>query len=108
MSAARPQAHPSFGGGLSGRLQPGVALASLILMTACANAQTGLTQQEYDELIAWLDCEECVDGDCAPVTSAHAELKRALVSGGATTKSAAALAQALRENEAALRAFAGP
>jgi len=47
-----------------------------------------------------------VDGDCAPVTAAHGELKRALASGSVHAKDVEALTQALIENESELRAFA--
>jgi hypothetical protein len=47
-----------------------------------------------------------VDGGCAPVAEAHAALRTALAQGASPTKPVAALEQALRANEAALRAFA--
>jgi len=47
-----------------------------------------------------------VDGGCAPVTAAHAELKRALAAGSAKKAQGEALAAALSANEAALRAYA--
>jgi hypothetical protein len=49
-----------------------------------------------------------VDGGCAPVEAAHAELKRALAAGTARKSHVDALTQALLANEPALRAFAGP
>ena len=47
-----------------------------------------------------------VDGGCAPVTQAHAELRRVLAEGASPTKAVAALEEALRANQDALRAFA--
>jgi poly(3-hydroxybutyrate) depolymerase len=47
-----------------------------------------------------------VDGGCAPVAQAHAELRRVLAEGSSPTKAVAALEEALRANEDALRAFA--
>jgi hypothetical protein len=48
-----------------------------------------------------------VDGGCAPVSEAHAELKRALVAGRVRPSHVEALVEALRANEAQLLAFAG-
>ena len=47
-----------------------------------------------------------VDGGCAPVEAAHAELRRALAAGASPTQPAAALEEALRAHEAELRTFA--
>ena len=46
-----------------------------------------------------------VDGECAPVVTAHAELKRALAAGSAKRAQVEALAAALVANEPALQAF---
>jgi hypothetical protein len=46
-----------------------------------------------------------VDGGCAPVAAAHAELKRALAAGSLRKAQVEALTQALVANEAALRAY---
>lgn len=48
-----------------------------------------------------------LDGGCAPVEAAHAELKRALVSGRLHPNDVKALSEALLAHEAELRAFAG-
>lgn len=48
-----------------------------------------------------------VDGECAPVNAAHAELKRGLVTGRLHAKDVAALVAALVANEQEVRAFAG-
>jgi hypothetical protein len=47
-----------------------------------------------------------VDGGCAPVTQAHAALRAVLAEGGSPTKALAALEDALRANQDALRTFA--
>jgi hypothetical protein len=49
-----------------------------------------------------------LDGACAPVTEAHAELRRALASGRIHANDVRDLEQALLAHEAELRAFAGP
>jgi hypothetical protein len=49
-----------------------------------------------------------VDGECAPVKAAHAELKRALAAGTARKQQIEALTAALVANEAALRKYAAP
>jgi len=46
-----------------------------------------------------------VDGECAPVREAHAELKRALVGGRVHASDVEALTEALLANESELRAF---
>jgi hypothetical protein len=48
-----------------------------------------------------------VDGDCAPVSAAHAALKKALASGRVDAPTLTALTEALRAHGAELRAFAG-
>ncbi len=48
-----------------------------------------------------------VDGECAPVSAALAELQRALAAGRFRPSLTTALADALKANEAALRKFAG-
>lgn len=48
-----------------------------------------------------------VDGACAPVVAAHAELKRALAAGSARKTQVEALTAALVANEAALQAYVG-
>ena len=48
-----------------------------------------------------------VDGDCEPVSGAHADLGRALVSGRLHANHVKALEEALAAHEAELRAFAG-
>lgn len=48
-----------------------------------------------------------VDGECAPVTTAHAEMKKALVERRPVAKAVEALTEALFAHEAELRAFAG-
>jgi hypothetical protein len=48
-----------------------------------------------------------VDGECAPVAAAHAELKRVLAAGAARKSHVEALTRAVVANEAALRAFVG-
>ncbi len=49
-----------------------------------------------------------VDGECAPVAAAHAELKRSLASGSARKAQVETLTAALVANESALRAYCGP
>ena len=48
-----------------------------------------------------------VDGECAPVRAAHEDFKRALATNRLTPKVIAGLVEAVKANEAALRAFAG-
>jgi len=48
-----------------------------------------------------------LDGDCAPVTTAHAKLKKGLVAGRVKAAQVKALQAALLAHEAELRAFAG-
>jgi hypothetical protein len=48
-----------------------------------------------------------VDGECAPVRAAHEDFKRALATNRLTPKVIAGLVEAVKTNEAALRAFAG-
>lgn len=47
-----------------------------------------------------------VDGGCAPVVAAHAELKRALAAGSLRRPHVEALTATIAANEAALRAYA--
>ncbi|MCA9002203.1 MAG: hypothetical protein KDB61_09780, partial [Planctomycetes bacterium] len=48
-----------------------------------------------------------LDGDCEPVKQAHQEFRQALVEGRTKPSHIAALEKALRDNEAALRKYAG-
>jgi hypothetical protein len=48
-----------------------------------------------------------LDGNCAPVTAAHAAFRTALMSGAGQAEAAAALQQALGEHTAELKAYAG-
>lgn len=56
---------------------------------------------EVGLLVAFL-----VDGECAPVAAAHAELKKALIAGRLRRKQVTTLTEALVAHEAELRAFA--